>query len=381
MLLDKGLAEANLSPVVAAQKAGLRYVSDRRSGISRRAAGKTFRYVGPDGRVLRDKETLHRIRSLAIPPAWTGVWICPVENGHIQATGRDDRGRKQYRYHPRWREVRDEAKYHHVLAFGKALPRIRRRVTADLRRPGLIRQKVLATIVRLLETTLIRVGNDEYAQQNHSYGLTTLRNRHAKVRGNRIAFEFVGKSGKPHHVDLHDAVLAKTVRHCQDLPGQELFGYLDEEGAVRDVTSEDVNSYLREIAGEEFSAKDFRTWAGTVLAAIALRECESFASQRQARRNIVRAVEAVAKMLGNTPAICRKCYIHPAILDSYLEGQTIATLQTSAERNLRRRLDRLRPEEAAVMMLLRERLTEAKRAGGKQRVSTLTRPARHAHRS
>lgn len=290
------------------------------------------------------------------------MWICPFENGHIQATGRDARGRKQYRYHARWCEVRDESKYERVLAFGKALPRIRRRVAADLRRRGMTREKVLATVVRLLETTLIRVGNDEYAQSNGSYGLTTLRNRHAKVRGEKITFEFKGKSGKRHRIDVQDARVAKLVRKCQELPGQELFGYVAEDGAVRDVTSEDVNGYLREIAGDDYSAKDFRTWAGTVLAAVALREFEKFTSQRQAKRNVTQAIEAVARMLGNTAAICRKCYVHPAILDGYLTGQTIATIEQRADERLRKSLAKLRPDEAAVMMLVRKHLADSHHA-------------------
>ena len=364
---------ADVAAPAAAISAGLRYVSDARPGITRRNAGKSFRYLLPDGKPVRDVESLRRIRSLAIPPAWRDVWICPVESGHIQATGRDVRGRKQYRYHPRWREVRDESKYSRMLAFGKKMPAIRRRVARDLRRRGMPREKVLAAVVRLLETTLIRVGNDEYAQHNKSYGLTTLRNRHAKVRGGRVTFEFVGKSAKSHSIDLLDAQVARLVRHCQDLPGQELFGYIDETGAVCDVTSEDVNAYLREIAGVEFTAKDFRTWAGTVLAAIALRDFEDFTSSREAKRNISKAIEAVAKMLGNTPAICRSCYIHPAVLESYLEGQTIATLMQSADRQLASSLKKLRPEEAAVMMLLRERLAAASRAGGRRTAGSLTR--------
>ena len=360
--MDRAQPESVSANPAAAKAAGLRYVSDARPGITRRRAGKAFAYIGPDGKNVRDLETLRRIRSLAIPPAWSDVWICPFENGHIQATGRDARRRKQYRYHPRWREVRDESKYNRVLAFGEALPRIRRRVSADLRRHGMSRERVLATVARLLETTLIRVGNDEYAQHNGSYGLTTLRNRHAKVRGGQIRFEFKGKSGKRHRIDVQDARLAKLVRRCQELPGQELFGYVDADGAVRDVTSEDVNTYLREIAGEDFSAKDFRTWAGTVLAAIALREFEEFTSQRQAKRNVTQAIEAVAKMLGNTAAICRRCYVHPAILDGYLTGQTIATIQQRADEHLRKSLSKLRPEEAAVMMLVRERLADSSHA-------------------
>lgn len=285
-----------------------------------------------------------------IPPAWTDVWISPLENGHIQATGRDARGRKQYRYHSRWRDVRDGNKYERLLTFGTALPAIRRRVAADLRKKGMTREKVLATVVRLLEATLIRVGNDEYVHANGSYGLTTMRNRHVKVSGNKIAFGFKGKSGKEHRIDLHNAKLAKIVRRCQGMPGQELFAYEDEDGTARDVNSGDVNDYLRDIAGTEFSAKDFRTWAGTVLAATALCQFEAGKSQVQAKRNIAQAVEAVSLLLGNTPAVCRKCYIHPDILDLYAAGRTIADL-----RGKNRRASGLRPEEAAVMMLLRQR--------------------------
>jgi DNA topoisomerase-1 len=359
-------------PQAAAREAGLRHTSDERPGIARRARGKGFVYHSADGSVVRDPQTLGRIRRLAIPPAWTEVWICPFENGHIQATGRDARGRKQYRYHERWREVRDQSKFERVLAFGQMLPRIRRRVAIDSRRRGMTREKVLATIVRLLETTLIRVGNDEYAQQNGSYGLTTMHNRHAKVRGNQVTFNFKGKSGKVHRIDLRDPRVARVVCQCQDLPGQDLFGYVDEDGTVRDVTSGDVNDYLRAIAGQEFSAKDFRTWAGTVLAAVALREFEQFQSSRQANRNIVRAVEAVARMLGNTPTVCRRCYIHPAILESYVRGQTIATVRQSAEQKLRGSLAKLRPEEAAVMMLLRDRLAQSSGSSAPRRVSSLT---------
>lgn len=340
-------------PPVAARKAGLRYVSDERPGIARELKGKDFVYRTSDGTAVRDEETLRRIRSLVIPPAWTQVWICPIENGHIQATGRDARGRKQYRYHPLWHQVRDEAKYDRVLAFAEALPKIRQKVAADLRRRGLSREKVMATVVRLLETTLIRVGNDEYVQQNGSYGLTTMHNRHAKVQGGRITFEFKGKSGKRHRIDVRDARLAKMVRRCQELPGQDLFGYVDEEGKVHDVTSSDVNDYLREIAGTDFSAKDFRTWAGTVLAALALRQFEAFSSQREAKRNTLRAVESVSRLLGNTPAVCRRCYVHPAILEGYLTGLTIGALQSRVKESP---AGSLRAEETAVLKLIRKRV-------------------------
>ncbi len=349
-------------PVACARAAGLRYVSDAAPGIRRLRAGKGFRYVRPDGKPVRDAATLRRIRSLAIPPAWTDVWICPRPDGHLQATGRDDRGRKQHRYHPRWRAVRDETKYHHLIAFARALPRLRRRVARDLARPGLPRAKVLAAIVRLLETTLIRVGNEEYAKQNHSFGLTTLRDRHADIEGSHVAFHFRGKSGIEHAVDLNDRRLARIVQQCQDLPGQELFQWVDEEGKVHDVNSADVNDYLHEVGGADFTAKDFRTWAGTVLAARALQEFQAFDSQTQAKRNVVRAIESVAKRLGNTRAVCRKCYVHPAVIDAYLEGSLLDTLRVRVEAEIKGSLRALRPEEAAVLAFLQERLRhEARR--------------------
>jgi DNA topoisomerase-1 len=349
---------ATTAPDNSARQAGLRYVLDDQPGITRRRKGSSFNYYLPAGKLLRNAATMRRIRSLVIPPAWTDVWISPLENSHIQATGRDARRRKQYRYHPRWQAVRDASKYERVLAFGAALPRIRRRVAADLRRHGLSREKVMATILRLLETTLIRVGNDEYAHQNGSYGLTTLQNNHAKVHGGQITFSFKGKSGKHHNIDVRDPRLARLVRRCQELPGQQLFGYLDETGAVHQVSSDDVNAYLREIAGDEFSAKDFRTWAGTILTAIALREFASFKSPTEAKRNIAQAIKAVAKLLGNTAAVCRRCYIHPVILDLYTAGQTIPTRHQSAAPHPTTRLS---PEETAVMTLLRESKKRLKR--------------------
>ncbi|HEY5769938.1 MAG TPA: hypothetical protein VIS71_08835, partial [Terrimicrobium sp.] len=285
-------------------------------GITRRRRSQQrFDYIDARGKKVRDNSLLDRIGRLAIPPAWEAVWICPREDGHLQATGRDARGRKQFRYHEDWRKVRDATKYDRMIAFGRALPRIRRRVTRDLARRGLPREKVLATVVRLLETTLIRVGNTEYARANDSYGLTTLRDRHVNVTGSKINFYFRGKSGKSHVIKLEDSRLAKIVRRCRDLPGYELFQYVDQAGAPASVSSNDVNDYLREISGAEFTAKDFRTWAGTVLAARAFQEFKRFSSKMEAKRNIVEAVEAVARMLGNTPAICRRCYVHPVILD------------------------------------------------------------------
>lgn len=347
--------------LAAAKSAGLRWVNDHDPGIRRSKSGRTFRYVDPDGSAVRDSKTLARIKRLAIPPAWTEVWISPREDGHIQATGRDARGRKQYRYHPDWRAVRDETKYERMVAFGEALPRIRRRVERDLRRPGLGRDKILATMVRLLETTLVRVGNEEYAKANGSVGLSTMRDRHVKIDHGTLHFSFRGKSGKYHQIDLHDTRLADIVRKSQDLPGQELFQYVDEDGTHQKVSSEDVNEYLRQIAGAEFSAKDFRTWAGTVLAAIALAQFDRFDTKAQAKKNIVAAVENVARRLGNTPAVCRKCYIHPVVLQSYLDGATIEVLRAKAEDALRQGLPGLSGAEGAVLAFLRERLRRAEK--------------------
>ncbi|MDQ6683019.1 MAG: DNA topoisomerase IB [Chloroflexota bacterium] len=345
----------------SAQEAGLRYVVDNRPGIRRRRAGRSFSYIGPDGTRIRDPETVAWIKRLAIPPAWSDVWICPDRRGHIQATGRDARGRKQYRYHPRWREVRDQVKYGRMVAFGRALPQIRAHVEEDLGRPGLPREKVLATIVRLLEKTRIRVGNEEYVRQNRSFGLSTLRDRHAHIAGSTIRLRFKGKAGKVHEVELSDRRLARIVARCQDLPGQELFQYVDDDGQQHSIDSADVNAYLQEISGQDFTAKDFRTWAGTVLAAWALREFEAVDSEAQAKKNIVRAVEQVAERLGNTPAVSRKSYVHPVVLDAYLDGDTVREAREKADQALSQDLPRLEPEEAAVLVLLRERLSREER--------------------
>jgi DNA topoisomerase I len=336
----------------AARSAGLRYVDDRCPGISRVRHAAGLRYRGPDGHVIRDGETLTRIRSLAIPPAWRDVWICPDANGHLQATGRDARGRKQYRYHPRWREVRDSNKYERMIAFGRALPLIRTRVERDLALPGLPREKILATVVRLLEVTLIRVGNEEYAKHNESFGLATMRDRHVRVNGSSLRFEFRGKSGILHAVDVEDRRLARIVRQSRDLPGFELFQYMDASGERRTIDAADVNAYLKSIAGDEFTAKDFRTWAGTVLAARALRDMAGVDSQAQAKRNVLRAVETVAKRLGNTRTVCRKCYIHPEVVNAYLDGTLARTLNRKAGRELRSHVRDLSPEEAGVLALL-----------------------------
>ncbi|WP_029007345.1 DNA topoisomerase IB [Azospirillum halopraeferens] len=343
-------------PREAAACAGLAYVSDEEPGIRRRRAGKGFCYRWPDGRTVTEEETLARVRKLAIPPAYTSVWICPDPDGHLQATGRDSRGRKQYRYHPRWIEVREGTKYGHMLEFCRALPAIRARVDADLSRRGLPREKVLATVVRLLETTLIRVGNETYARENRSYGLTTLRDDHVRIDGSEIRFTFKGKSGKEWNVRLRDRRLARVVRASRDVPGEELFQYLDDDGQRRVVTSGDVNDYLREITGRDFTAKDFRTWAGTVLAAMALTEFEAFDSKTKAKRNVTRAIESVAARLGNTASVCRKSYVHPEVVDAYLEGELLDALKREVERDLREELSGLEAEEAAVLAFLRDRL-------------------------
>jgi DNA topoisomerase-1 len=309
-----------VDPVESARVAGLRYVSDQSPGLRRKRVGKGFAYLGTDGRTIRDPATISRIKRLAVPPAWTDVWICPDPRGHLQATGRDARGRKQYRYHARWREVRDAVKYDRMLAFAEALPKIREHTDRDLERPGLPREKVLASVVRLLEETRIRIGNDEYRKENGSYGLTTLRNRHVNVIGAEVRFTFRGKSGKQHTVELHDRRMARIIKRFLEIPGQELFKCVDHEGEVKAIDSADVNEYLRQITGEDFTAKDFRTWAGTILAARFLRETAAAANSRAAKRQLVRAIARVADELGDTPAVAKKSYIHPAVIAAYLSG-------------------------------------------------------------
>jgi DNA topoisomerase I len=343
------LAPSPADPREAAASAGLVYVSDEDKGIRRERSGDGFRYLRPDGEPLQDEAALERIRKLAIPPAWTDVWICPKANGHLQATGRDARGRKQYKYHPQFRELREGTKYEHMLEFARALPGIRERLAAHMALRGLPREKVLATVVHLLETTLIRVGNDDYARENKSYGLTTLRNPHVKVDGSELRFQFKGKSGKTWRLQVKDRRIAKIVRACQELPGQRLFQYQDGE-VLREVTSADVNAYLREITGSDITAKDFRTWAGTVLAALALRDFEAADTQATQKKNLKAAIERVAARLGNTPTICRKCYIHPEVLNAYAQGQLQLEVKAAAQGAL------LKPEEAAVLALLEKRL-------------------------
>ncbi|MFY9824712.1 MAG: DNA topoisomerase IB [Thermoanaerobaculia bacterium] len=319
--LDPGLTVAVfVDPEESARAAGLRYVTDDEPGIRRRKSGKGFTFLDPQGKTVKDRKVVERIKKLAIPPAWTDVWICPRANGHLQATGRDARGRKQYRYHAGWRSVRDETKFGRMVAFGETLPQIRERVDQDLSLRGLPREKVVAAVVKLLETTLIRVGNPEYAKQNNSFGLTTLRNRHVDVSGATLRFEFRGKSGQEHSVEIHDRRLARIVRQIRDLPGQKLFQYLDDDGERQSISSEDVNDYLRAITGEDFSAKDFRTWGGTVLALSALLELGPCETEKEASHAVVEAVKRVSSSLGNRPAICRKFYVHPLIIESYLEG-------------------------------------------------------------
>ena len=347
-------------PAESARAAGLRYVSDETAGITRRPWRGKFRYLHPDGTAVKEEETLARIKSLVVPPAWTEVWICSNPKGHLQATGRDARGRKQSRYHPHWREVRDETKYEHMMAFGAALPTIRERVEHDLGRPGLPREKILATLVRLMETTLIRVGNVEYARQNQSYGLTTMRGKHVQVEGATVTFSFKGKSGVKHTVDINDRRLARIVQRCQDIPGYELFQYVDSDGEHHTLDSADVNDYLREATGEYFTAKDFRTWAGTVLACTMLQEFEAFETETQAKKNVVEAIKSVAARLGNTPSVCRKCYVHPAVLDGYMSGALIKSVKAQVEEESgEEAAGVLRREEIALLKMMKRQLQEA----------------------
>ncbi|WP_230530121.1 DNA topoisomerase IB [Microvirga roseola] len=375
MLLDPNSSPENVvDPRDAAETAGLTYVSDEEPGIRRKKAGKGFTYLRPDGKKVEDEATLERIRKLAIPPAYTDVWICPKASGHIQAIGRDAKGRKQYRYHQAFREVRESTKYEHMLEFAKGLPAIRKTIDEHMSQRGLPREKVLATVVHLLENTLIRVGNSDYAKQNKSYGLTTLRDPHVKVDGSELKFQFKGKSGKTWRLSVKDRRIAKIVKACQDLPGQDLFQYLDENGEQQSVTSADVNAYLKDITGREITAKDFRTWAGTVLAAMALSEFEEFDSEAKAKKNIRAAIETVSARLGNTPTVCRKCYVHPEVFTCYLDKALMLEIKDEAETELREELASLRPEEAAVLTLLQERLSEEvekvrKEAGKTRRAS------------
>lgn len=359
-LTAQSLSEAH------AEQAGLRFVSDQDRGIGRSKPKKLWRYTRADGAIVRDQKSLDRIRLLAIPPAWSEVWISPTANGHIQATGRDARGRKQYIYHADWTRTRDEAKFHRLVQFARILPRIRRAVRRDLKKPGLGREKVLATVVQLLETTLIRVGNQEYARDNQSFGLSTLQDKHVTFSGSDVRFKFRGKTGKEWRLKISDRRVARIMKSCQDLPGQHLFQYENDAGEICQVSSSDVNDYLRGVGGADVTAKDFRTWAGTVLAAMALKEFDAVDSEAAAKRNVKAAIVSVATRLGNTPTICRKCYVHPEVLDCYLEGSLLTTLTQKVKRELKTNLAALPAAEAATLALLHARLSRQTKARGRQ---------------
>ena len=345
-----------LDPEESAKAAGLRYVTDAKPGLGRVKTGEhAFRYVDAHGKAVTDAKTLARIKALVIPPAWTDVWICAQANGHLQVTGRDQRGRKQSRYHPKWRETRDENKYERMIHFAAALPMIRDHVRKDLAKPGLTREKVLATVVSVMEQTHIRVGNQEYAKENKSYGLTTMMNRHVRVDGSEITFDFQGKSRVHHTISLHDKKLARVIKQCSDLPGHELFQFLDHDGNHHAIHSDDVNEYLREITGQHFTAKDFRTWAGSVLACDLLREFGPFETATQAKKNVVEAIKTVAEKLGNTPSVCRKCYVHPAVLEAYLGGITAKEAKREIEREIADHEHALHAEERALIELLEQK--------------------------
>ena len=364
---DAPLPPPVLDPAAAARAANLRYVNDRKPGIARVRVEDGFEYHDIDGSLITDEEQIARIRKLAIPPAYVDVWICRDPRGHLQAVGRDARGRKQYRYHPNWRAVRDEAKYDKMLTFGRVLPTIREQVDRDLRLHGLPKRKVVAALVALLETTMMRIGNEEYAKENRSYGLSTLRNRHARVKGSHVEFDFRGKHGITHHIDLDDRRLARVVERCRDLPGQDLFQYVDHDGGRHAVGSEDVNEYLHEITGEEITAKDFRTWAATSLAAATLAELQRFDSHAASKKEVLEAVETVSKRLGNTPAICRKCYIHPAVFEGYLDGSLAEGLKERADALLDQPSAGLTASEIALTAFLSRRLGQTMEAPAKPR--------------
>ncbi|NJL21218.1 MAG: DNA topoisomerase IB [Leptolyngbyaceae cyanobacterium SM1_3_5] len=353
-------AITSTKPVAAANAVGLRYVSDDSPGITRKRSRKddSFVYTNPNGQRVRDRQTLERIQALGIPPAWEQVWICPIENGHLQATGRDAKGRKQYRYHALWRQIRDQTKFTKMIAFSEVLPKLRQRIDHDLSLPGLPKEKVLATVLRLMEMTRIRVGNEEYAKTNNSFGLTTMQDDHVDISGSTVRFQFRGKSGVEHDIEVRDRRLANIIKRCRDIAGQELFQYIDDNGNRQSIDSGDVNEYLQEVTGQDFTAKDFRTWAGTVLAARELHEIGVCASQTEAKKAIVQAIKTVSQHLGNRPATCRKYYVHPTILDCYLDGSLCQMVQQHLDRELAVDPHGLRQEEFAVVMLLKQQLIQ-----------------------
>lgn len=350
---------AEIAAGIAAE--GLRYVSDSAPGYSRKRSGTRFIYYDKDNRRITDANIVKRIKSIGIPPAYESVWICPSPNGHIQATGLDARGRKQYRYHLKWRELRDQTKYERILQFAAKLPKLRRRIDRDMRRRGLPREKVLATIASLLDKTLIRVGNPEYAAANKSFGLTTLRRKHAAIRNGALRLEFTGKSGKRWNLEVNDKRIVSVVKRCADIPGHDLFKYIDDDGSVCTISSGDVNEYIKAAMVDDFTAKDFRTWAGTVLAAAALVKCDTENTSAQMKRNVTAVIEAVAKQLGNTPAICRKCYVHPAILEAYMRGNFVKDFNRQLSAEFKRRHAKLNDSEIRVIAFLGKQLRSPKR--------------------
>jgi DNA topoisomerase-1 len=347
-----------VDPAQSAKQAGLRYVSDADPGIQRQPWGRGFTYFDPKGDRITDSAERERLQALPIPPSWSDVWICPDPKGHLQATGRDERGRKQYRYHPEWRKIRSQAKYDQMLAFGSALPAIRQQVRQDLQQAGLPRTKVIAAVVRLLDDTLIRIGNPEYVERNGSFGLTTLRDRHVDIAGSELRFEFQGKSGVHHEIELEDKRLAKIVKHCRDIPGYELFQYFDESGQRQTIDSGDVNDYLQRIAEQDFTAKAFRTWGGTVLAAQALQDMGAFQSETEAKKNITQAIKVVAEQLGNRAATCRKYYVHPAVMTAYKNDLLLPTMEQVTKKNKSKSSQSgkpdLYPEEKGVIQLIQD---------------------------
>jgi DNA topoisomerase I len=351
-------AVTTADPIESAEAVGLRYVSDETPGFGRQRVEDGFQYVDTKGDLISDEDVIHRIEALRIPPAWEEVWICPLPNGHLQATGRDAKGRKQYRYHEQWRQLRDQTKFTRMIAFSEALPKIRERIEHDLKLPGLPKEKVLATVLRLMELTRIRVGNEEYAKTNKSFGLTTMRDRHVDISGSTIHFKFRGKSGVEHDIEIHDRRLARIVKNCRDIPGQELFQYIDENGQRQSIDSGNVNDYLREITGEDFTAKDFRTWGGTVLATLELHEAGVGESKTAIKKAIVQAIKTVAQHLGNRPATCRKYYVHPAVLSAYETGSLSEVMTKHVEDEIEELSYGLRCEELVVVTLLKQQLIQ-----------------------